>query len=1088
MLLIVANVQAQYLGVTCGYQYSAQLTGPLSDPNQFNISLYNPQSSNPNATWDNWAEQLGQAGVDFVCPNLTGTKPNNGGNPTNIIPFMAALSRRGLANQIKFAIFDDNAASWVAQWNEANGRGYGYADKFDMSDTNNWKYLYDYNYKLFYQTVPDTNRFKIKGRPLLIIWTGNTVTFLTNTQGNVSRALTYVRQKCQADFGFNPYIVLSSDFFSNDTTCNNPGIADASESWFTAGPNGPSHTLVTKNGVKVGVAVAEFQHTGQSGFLDPNHGQLFTTGLTQTVGANALLTLCEGFTDYEEDAAQFRVRNLDAQSNALTYSQTLYDYPNQRLNILRQFSVRPFPAEMKFEAEGCDTFGGAASGNGKSNFYRNGNIAIEPTTDAGGGFDIGWIQAGEWFEWTGVPIQGSQVHLRVRVASPNNGCQLHFVIDGTNYPAMTVPNTGGNQSWATVESASSYTFAKNSVHNVMLICDTGGFNLNYWQYHDDIPIGANINLRSSASGKWVTASNSTLNANAASPGTNEAFTVVDASASFGYGSVALLAANNQYVTADTNGILPLSANASSIGSMQVFDWVDNGNGTIYLRALANSLMVSATNSSSAYPLVPNRVRFNAGTPETFAVTQVSANSLSFVAQPNNSAEGLSITAGGLNEVQLAAADANQNPITGLTITLSIASGDGTLTGNTAVTDVNGIAHFNNLIINLIGAKTLLASGASVQPVTSSAFQITPGAPASLSIESAADGSGSPVAASLIVAGTSLNVFAISRDSGGNFITNSAATWSLVNITGGVLARDLVSSADDRSAAFTGHALGSAKIQADEALVAQSGLVTVIGVPVSFTSGTFSNNSVLNLVGNNATQLYGVSLGDGTAHSTANGFKFGSFPSTNLSYGSSSAYSVSGFLSGATSGDANFDTVLNDAELGIGNGVITLSNLVVGMTYKVLFLESDTRTGVGTRNFTIVSGASSAAQSYAFVSGVPALGGYIEATLLATAATQSFTNTQAGYGYQLNAVLIGAVPPPTPAVITAAIVSGSSIHFAGTNGVANGTYRVLTSTNAMLPLVNWTAVLTNSFDASGAFSNSIPINLNEPGRFYRLVEP
>ena len=93
--------------------------------------------------------------------------------------------------------------------NPANGRGFGYAQKFDMSDTNNWKYIYDYNYKIFYQTIPDAYRFKINGRPLIIIWSGNTVTFMTNMQGNASQAITYVRQRCQADFGFNPFIVLS---------------------------------------------------------------------------------------------------------------------------------------------------------------------------------------------------------------------------------------------------------------------------------------------------------------------------------------------------------------------------------------------------------------------------------------------------------------------------------------------------------------------------------------------------------------------------------------------------------------------------------------------------------------------------------------------------------------------------------------------------------------------------------------------------------------------------------------------------------------------------------------------------------------
>src|SRR5687767_13050843 len=106
---VVSSANAQYLGVTCGVQYSAQLSGPVTYPNQQNISLYNPDPASPNATWDSWTEQMAQAGVDFVCPNLTGSQPNANGTPTKIAPLVAAINNRGLAGQIKFGLFDDNA-------------------------------------------------------------------------------------------------------------------------------------------------------------------------------------------------------------------------------------------------------------------------------------------------------------------------------------------------------------------------------------------------------------------------------------------------------------------------------------------------------------------------------------------------------------------------------------------------------------------------------------------------------------------------------------------------------------------------------------------------------------------------------------------------------------------------------------------------------------------------------------------------------------------------------------------------------------------------------------------------------------------
>lgn len=466
---------AGYLGATCGWQYSAQLEGPVTYPNQTNISLYNPQQGNPTATWNDWAAQIHQAGLDFVCPNLTGSWPNTGCSPRDMAPLVTAL--RNLGNVTKFGLFDDNAASWCAQWNMANGRGYWYEEPFDVSDEANWVFLWDYNYKLFYETVPDSQRFKINGRPVIWIWTASP-TFVGNAQGNLSRAMTYVRQRCMEEFGFNPYIVGNRDFITHDSTCASPGILDATHSWF--GPPNDPYTLATFNGVKTGVAVAQFQNlSNPGGFLDPNHGQLLDNGLSQTVGAGATVTLLEGFTDYEEDAAYFRVRNLDAAGNPLSYEQTYYDYPNQRLNLIRKHSRRPFPATLRLEAEGCDTFGGAVGG-GTARLYRNGNIGIEPTQDQGGGFSIGWIGPGEWFQWEEVPMEGAGV-LQVRVASGSAGCRIHFVIDGQIKPTVTLSNTGGYQQWMIVDTPTE-TFAPGSYHTIRMVCETSGFNLNWIQF------------------------------------------------------------------------------------------------------------------------------------------------------------------------------------------------------------------------------------------------------------------------------------------------------------------------------------------------------------------------------------------------------------------------------------------------------------------------------------------------------------------------------------------------------------------------------------------------------------------------------
>jgi len=65
--------------------------------------------------------------------------------------------------------------------------------------------------------------------------------------------------------------------------------------------------------------------------------------------------------------------------------------------------------------------------------------------------------------------------------------------------------------------------------------------------------------------------------------------------------------------------------------------------------------------------------------------------------------------------------------------------------------------------------------------------------------------------------------------------------------------------------------------------------------------------------------------------------------------------------------------------------------------------------------------------------------------------------------------ISAVPRPG---ITAINVSGNDFVLTATNGIAGGTYRVLSSTNLALPLGQWLAVATNLPTISGEFAITV----------------
>jgi hypothetical protein len=112
---------------------------------------------------------------------------------------------------------------------------------------------------------------------------------------------------------------------------------------------------------------------------------------------------------------------------------------------------------------------------------------------------------------------------------------------------------------------------------------------------------------------------------------------------------------------------------------------------------------------------------------------------------------------------------------------------------------------------------------------------------------------------------------------------------------------------------------------------------------------------------------------------------------------------------------------------------------------------------------------------------------------ATGYSGSFTNlapATPGTGLAWDITQLGngklkVVAAPAQPAINNVMVSGSSLIFSGTNGVANSNYVVLVSTNVATPLTSWTPLVTNAFDANGAFHVTNIISPGNPQQFYRI---
>jgi 2',3'-cyclic-nucleotide 2'-phosphodiesterase (5'-nucleotidase family) len=110
------------------------------------------------------------------------------------------------------------------------------------------------------------------------------------------------------------------------------------------------------------------------------------------------------------------------------------------------------------------------------------------------------------------------------------------------------------------------------------------------------------------------------------------------------------------------------------------------------------------------------------------------------------------------------------------------------------------------------------------------------------VETQSNGGGIVVPAQSVSGGGALTAYSISRDAGNVFVANVAATWSLINKTGGVVDGDLVPAVDGKSAVFTGNQPGSAVIHAvvGGLTSVDSGTITVTTTPTPPTGSGIAN--------------------------------------------------------------------------------------------------------------------------------------------------------------------------------------------------------------------------------------------------------
>ena len=136
------------------------------------------------------------------------------------------------------------------------------------------------------------------------------------------------------------------------------------------------------------------------------------------------------------------------------------------------------------QAENYDTGGqgvayNVTSVNGSANSYRSDGVDLEATTDTGGGYDLGWTAAGQWFKYTVNVATAGTYTVGLRLAAPTAVTDALHIDNsaGTNLSGnVTAPATGGYQTWTTVTVTVTLPAG---TQTLTVDQDNAGWNINY---------------------------------------------------------------------------------------------------------------------------------------------------------------------------------------------------------------------------------------------------------------------------------------------------------------------------------------------------------------------------------------------------------------------------------------------------------------------------------------------------------------------------------------------------------------------------------------------------------------------------------
>jgi endoglucanase len=116
------------------------------------------------------------------------------------------------------------------------------------------------------------------------------------------------------------------------------------------------------------------------------------------------------------------------------------------------------------------------------NYTSMSGVQKENTQDAGGGQNVGYIDPNDWMDYNVNVSSAGTYAVNFRIASQSNSAKLELrKADGSVLATVSVPNTGGYQTWQTVSANVNLSAGQQTLRIVSTSAQWNSYNINWFE-------------------------------------------------------------------------------------------------------------------------------------------------------------------------------------------------------------------------------------------------------------------------------------------------------------------------------------------------------------------------------------------------------------------------------------------------------------------------------------------------------------------------------------------------------------------------------------------------------------------------------